>query len=68
MMSMFVVGLTGGIGSGKTTIARFFLDQIDIAMIKDIEIVKRAKNQFSKSIIILLLNFFLSYLLSPKLT
>ena len=24
---MFTVGLTGGIGSGKTTIARFFLDQ-----------------------------------------
>ena len=24
---MFTVGLTGGIGSGKTTIARFFLEQ-----------------------------------------
>ena len=24
---MFTVGLTGGIGSGKTTVARFFLDQ-----------------------------------------
>ena len=36
------------------------------AIIKDIKIVKRAKNQFRMSITILLLNFFLNYLLSLK--
>ena len=45
----------------------FFLDHIDNAIIKDIKTVKRAKNQFSMSIIFLLLNFFLNYLLSLKL-
>ncbi|MGB0559598.1 MAG: dephospho-CoA kinase [Pseudohongiellaceae bacterium] len=37
---MFTVGLTGGIGSGKTTIARFFLDQ-NIEVINADEIARK---------------------------
>ena len=37
---MFTVGLTGGIGSGKTTIASFFLDQ-DIEVINADEIARK---------------------------
>jgi len=45
----------------KTLYLTFFLDHIDNAIIKDIKIIKREKNQFSMSIIILQLNFFLNY-------
>ena len=37
---MFTVGLTGGIGSGKTTIASFFLDQ-NIEVINADEIARK---------------------------
>ena len=37
---MFTVGLTGGIGSGKTTVARFFLDQ-NIEVINADEIARK---------------------------
>ena len=37
---MFTVGLTGGIGSGKTTIARFFLEQ-NIGVINADEIARK---------------------------